>query len=299
MSIQQLKYVVAAIQLQSHARAAEKLIVSPQAVSKAVSDIEKKFSHKLFLREGRGVKPTPFGLLFAEKAQDVVQRYEDLYTFCNGITEGLEPVGKLAIALAVTPFRGEIYPESAIKEFEDLFPLIDLQVLNYTGDTCLRALQESIVDAAILLGRFDGEGYASVCIDSVSLNVIAHQANKLSGAKTLTLDSLSRATIAYPDDLRCVFAEVKSRFSSLGLPLPLFQQVAPLKENLYSFLTKGGLILSAPNNQLLVTHEDLTSIPLAKCHEIVLPVCFVGQANMISPCANLRDYLFSRTITSK
>lgn len=298
MSIRQLKYVVAAIQLQSHARAAEKLVVSPQAVSKAVSDIEKKFSRKLFLRDGRGVKPTPFGLLFAERARDVVQRYEDLYAFCDGITEGLEPAGKLSIALAITPFRGEIYPASTIGEFERLFPLIDLQVFNYTGDTCLRALQESIVDAAILLGRFDEEGYASVRIGSVSLNVIAHQTNKLSNEEALTLDSLSRATIAYPDDLRCAFAEVKSRFSSLGLPLPLFQQVAPLEENLYSFLTKGGLILSAANNQLLVTHEDLASIPLVKYHQIALPVYFVGHARMTPPCTNLRDYLLSRMTTS-
>ena len=298
MSIQQLKYVVAAIQLQSHARAAEKLIVSPQAVSKAVSDIEKKFSHKLFLRSGRGVKPTSFGLLFAERAQDVVQRYEDLYALRDGAAEELEPAGGLPIALAAAPFRGEIYPASAVEGFKELFPLIDLQIFNYTGDTCLRALQESIVDAAILLGRFEEEGYVSVRIDSVSLSIIAHRTNNLSIEEALTLDSLSRTTIAYPDDLRCTFAEVKSRFGRLGLPLPLFQQVAPLDETLYNFLAEGGFILSAPNNQLLATHEDLISIPLVKCHQIVLPVYFVSHARMTSPCANLRDYLLSRMTTS-
>ena len=59
MDIQQLKYVVYAVRLESHTRAAEALYVQPQTISKAVSNTETRCGRKLFVREGRNVRPAP------------------------------------------------------------------------------------------------------------------------------------------------------------------------------------------------------------------------------------------------
>ncbi|MEC4271617.1 LysR family transcriptional regulator [Adlercreutzia sp. R25] len=297
MSIQKLRYIVAAIELESHAKAAEQLIISPQAITKAIADKEKQLGRKLFERNGRGVKPTSFGLLFAERAREVIENYDDLETLGSEDSETTAS-GKLTIALSVTPFRGEVYDESALGEFAHAFPLVDTRILRRASDTCLRALKESIADAAILIGRVAEDGYVCTRIGSISPGLLAHRDAKPHSRTKIGLDELSGTPLAFPDDIRYVLPTIQAHFNALGLPSPHFQHVEPTEDGLYHFLKTGGVVFSAPNNSLIETHEDLEIVPLASKHSITLPVYLIYRT--ITPeLRRLRDHLFSPTITSR
>lgn len=83
MNIDQLNYICHAVGLESYARAAERLHVTPQAISKAVLEAESFSGQAITERMGRGVRATAFGVGFATRAQKVVDAYEDLCAFAH------------------------------------------------------------------------------------------------------------------------------------------------------------------------------------------------------------------------
>lgn len=81
MNIGQLEHVVEAIRFSSFALAAKARHTSPQALSKAVSDLERELGVKLFERTGRSVEATPFAREFEKKARHVLLEFEQLRRF--------------------------------------------------------------------------------------------------------------------------------------------------------------------------------------------------------------------------
>ena len=81
MNIGQLEHVVEAIRFSSFALAAKARHTSPQALSKAVSDLERELGVKLFERTGRSVEATPFAREFEKKARYVLLEFEQLRRF--------------------------------------------------------------------------------------------------------------------------------------------------------------------------------------------------------------------------
>ena len=83
MNIDQLNYIRYAIELESYAKAGALLHVTPQAVSKAVAEIEHLCGRALTVRSGRSVKATPFGLASARHARIISEAYDDLCAFAH------------------------------------------------------------------------------------------------------------------------------------------------------------------------------------------------------------------------
>lgn len=57
MNLSQLEYFVATVQYGSFAQAGKALFVTPQAVSRAVNDLEKELEVKLLEKDGKSVAP--------------------------------------------------------------------------------------------------------------------------------------------------------------------------------------------------------------------------------------------------
>ncbi len=81
MNIGQLEHVVEVIRFSSFALAAKARHASPQALSKAVSNLERELGVKLFERTGRSVEATPFAREFEKKARHALLEFEQLRRF--------------------------------------------------------------------------------------------------------------------------------------------------------------------------------------------------------------------------
>ena len=297
MNIQQIEYVVTAIELESYARAAEQLIVSSQAISKAVSNAERQLGQKLFVRDGRGVRATPIASSYAAIGQRVLDSYAALQNLQKK-TPTRNTRGIATLALAAMPFRGEVYPICRITRFKDMFPLISINVLTYPGATCFEALKRGMADAAITLGPYEKRGFVTKRIETVDLIVVLHKSHEFAQRTQLNLTDLSSTILAYPGDIRCTHTEVEKQFQHHGIPLPHFQQVAPDETTMMAFLEKGGALLSAPHNPLLEPRNQLKGIPLATHQKIMLPVHFTFKTDSVNEALYcLEDYLISQPLT--
>lgn len=82
MTLQQLKYAITIADSKSMNEAAKKLFISQPSLSSSIHDLEKEIGTELFIRNNRGVVPTPDGLEFIGYARQVVEQYrliEDRY----------------------------------------------------------------------------------------------------------------------------------------------------------------------------------------------------------------------------
>lgn len=76
VNIGQLEHVVEVIRFSSFALAAKARHASPQALSKAVSDLERELGVKLFERTGRSIEATPFAREFEKRARHILFEQE-------------------------------------------------------------------------------------------------------------------------------------------------------------------------------------------------------------------------------
>ncbi|QOY61180.1 helix-turn-helix domain-containing protein [Thermophilibacter immobilis] len=83
MNVKQLRYVLATLSQGSFSAAATREGVSVQAVSKAVSELEREIGGALFERASSGVHATALGEALAARARAVVRGYDDLARFVS------------------------------------------------------------------------------------------------------------------------------------------------------------------------------------------------------------------------
>lgn len=81
MNINQLEYLVATVRHGSCSRAAKELFVAPSTVSKSIGDLEREIKTELLMKCGRGICPTEFASLLADRAELVLEQYSDFKYF--------------------------------------------------------------------------------------------------------------------------------------------------------------------------------------------------------------------------
>lgn len=87
LNIKQLRYLSAVVRHGSLSAAAKEQYVTVQAISKAIGDLERELGRSLFVRESRGVHPTPFGNAFYQKTEPVLRDFDDLEAFALNYEE--------------------------------------------------------------------------------------------------------------------------------------------------------------------------------------------------------------------
>ncbi|MBS7576644.1 MULTISPECIES: LysR family transcriptional regulator [unclassified Enterococcus] len=78
MNIQQMKYVMAIANNGSFREAAKKLFIAQPSLSHAIKELENEIGQKLFDRNKRGAVLTAEGIEFYEKAQIILNNFQDL-----------------------------------------------------------------------------------------------------------------------------------------------------------------------------------------------------------------------------
>ena len=84
LDIRSLRYFVAAAEELNFTRAAARLYVAQQALSREIQRLEARLGVKLFVRTTRRVSLTPEGQLLLERARDLVARHDALWADIQG-----------------------------------------------------------------------------------------------------------------------------------------------------------------------------------------------------------------------
>ena len=152
--LREMEIFVAIVDRGSFTGAAEKVGMSPAAVSRAVNSLETRLGTHLLARTTRSVRPTDAGMAYLEACRKVLDTITDAEA--NIAADPLNPVGTLTVSAPV--LFGQRYVAPLVNAFALRYP--DVTVNAVYVDRTARLLEEG-VDIALRIGHLgDSSTYA-------------------------------------------------------------------------------------------------------------------------------------------
>ncbi|MDF2875750.1 MAG: hdfR 6 [Sporomusa sp.] len=130
----------------SFSEASTQLHISQSAVSQAIRLLEDKLNSRLFSRTTKQVKLTPEGTMlfpFVEQAYQFIKTGERNIQDIHSLTRG-----ELRIAASDTLCR--YYLLSYLKQFNELYPFIKINITNRTSPVCTDLVRKGLVDISFV-----------------------------------------------------------------------------------------------------------------------------------------------------
>ena len=144
MELRQLRYFLSVADTRSFVSAANKLFISRQAISKAISQLESELHVELFMRDSNGAFLTPAGVLFYERVRVLVAEADNLCTDMQRYGTRFNQHIRLAFSIGVTALF-----EPKLLEYRSTQMNLDIQYQECPEDVCVQLLQEHKVDMIV------------------------------------------------------------------------------------------------------------------------------------------------------
>ena len=153
MNFQNMEYFLAVCESGSITRAAEKLSITQQALSNAISRLENELGCRLFDRS-HGLELTYSGKKFREAALNMLDLNKQTLAILNDINEHV--LGELKIGISFT--RGQAILPLLLPDYIKAYPQVELSVLEGSSKELEEHLFQGTIDVMIGFAPFLFEG---------------------------------------------------------------------------------------------------------------------------------------------
>ncbi len=275
ISLSQIQCFVMTVDEGSVTAAARALGVSPQAVSKAVNDLERSLGRTLFVRRASGLKPTPYGLTLSKKAHHMLKEAQELEDFSKGTSVANRD--HLVLLLCIPRIANFASISQKIGNFLNSRLGVAASVDYCSFDTCAEKLTFGEADAFITIGKTGLSGLNVSVIDSIDVGVLLWERNPLSARETLKLEDVVEMplylTQNFPFFTDTVLDEFQEAEEAKGLKL---MRLAMSLHGLFSALiTKQGGIVMPTIQGVDDWLPDTTTVPFDVSEVGRVPLCLV------------------------
>lgn len=268
MNIKQIRYFTSVFTHGSLSAAAKEQYVTVQAVSKAIADLERELKCDLFVRESRGVRPTPFGKLFYTKAESVLKGFDELEDFAHGrATSGSS---RLRLALCTPPFYGHDQARASIAAFTTRNLGIETQVLLDSCKGGMEGLLAGTYDVLITMGTFDRVETDCIPIGTLAPAVLMRPNHPVARCRTVSVDDMKPYPVGMSDNFESFNQFVEPLYRKKGIAMRVLDANTKCLSSF--FRDEGGLVFVAgvpalgamyPNTVLrMVSAEDAVAVPI-------------------------------------
>lgn len=155
MELRTLRYFLATAEAESITRAADVLHVTQPTLSRQIMELEKELGATLIQRSKNGLSLTADGLLFRQRAQEIVDlanRLEDNYISRGDDVAGTVLIGSTE-AVGCRIFAG------LITRFSQKYPNVQFHLYNEMADNIKERLDKGLIDIGLLLDPVDTGKY--------------------------------------------------------------------------------------------------------------------------------------------
>ncbi|MFK8111421.1 MAG: LysR family transcriptional regulator [Rubripirellula sp.] len=144
MDMEQLANFLSLSELKNFTRAAERLNISQPALSRSIQRLEEELGQPLFDRKPRSVELTDVGLLFQNRAEQILLIVEDTKAeICDDGQSGRIRIGAIP---TIAPF----FLPDFLRQFSKVHPKASLIVQEDTTDNLMKRCKQGELDVAVL-----------------------------------------------------------------------------------------------------------------------------------------------------
>lgn len=146
METRLLKYALEIYRQQSFTKAAESLKIAQPSLSQQIAKLEQELGVRLFFRESRKVTPTPEGIRFLKKADNILRLHNDLEREMREQNEGMG--SDLTIGTTVIT-GGHVLPP-LLHSYKESYPGVHVRLVEESTEKLTDLTVKGHVDLAIL-----------------------------------------------------------------------------------------------------------------------------------------------------
>lgn len=148
MELRVLKYFTTTVRCRSISAASRKLYVTQPTLTRQLHDLEEELGQVLLNRSAHGITLTPAGLIFYQRATELLELSEKIK---NEVKNEGELRGKISIAAAECPAM--LILSRAMSKLNQEHPFVTFEVNTLTRDLASSYLSNGIVDFALLIPK--------------------------------------------------------------------------------------------------------------------------------------------------
>jgi len=253
MDIRVLKYFLAVAREGNITKAADILHVTQPTLSRQLMDLEYELGTELLLRGKRQVILTSSGILFQQRAQEIVtlldKTQRDIAEH-NNVVEGAVSIGSVETTASL------LLPD-ALEAFHSLYPKVQYQIYTGDGDYIRDKIDSGIVDAGILLEPVEIAKYEFVPLPFKDIwGVLMRKNDPLSKKNSLRVSDiiglpffLSHRRIV-TDEIEGWFGKMANKLNILGYHNLLTNTTLLIERGLCYSITVQGAFSIRPNANL-------------------------------------------------
>lgn len=277
MNINQVKYFVTVYEQGSISTAARGHNVSAQAVSKAISDLEREYGQKLFDRTNSGVNPTVQGRAFYQKAKVAAKAYADLETmsFGGGMPEP-ESLAPFRMALCSPAFDGDDQLRRAWSMFFQRNTGMPITFDLASREQMARGIDPDEYDALVTIGTYERQGCTCTPMGSLPTGITVARTHPLASKEFVTFADLGK----YPAGESGVYDSFNSSILVTCKQLHLVSnvnQITTAADALAHITIKQGYYFSVVLNRLRKAKLATALIPIDPAEDPRIPICIVTR----------------------
>lgn len=185
MNINHFAYFVEAVRENSITKAAESLFISQSTISKAIKCLEQAYNTELIDRKARNFKLTSAGEIFYNSAVKIVSNYQSETTVLATLLHSHR--GKLT--LGIPPVTITII-HSLLHQYEQMYPEIDLRVIEIGAQTAFSLAQSGVANISIIIEPFDNPEFNKVPIMESEAVCVVSPHHRLANYDTISFSQL-------------------------------------------------------------------------------------------------------------
>lgn len=298
MKINQIEYFVAAADAGNLTDAASSLYVTPQTLSKALSELEQKCGTPLFLRKGKNVVLSGFGEKFYKAAVRTLSEVNHLHDLAITAQPTFSKK-KIRLAIADAPMLGDLISIARLHQLYLELEGGEIDLLLDSSGSCLAAIEDGTVDGGLIFGPATKQTLASRLLRLQPLHAIVSQKHPLSNKSPITFFDLAQYKIAKPHDIRYCLPLITQQFETLSLS-PSYTHVSVGNERHFINEDHGIIFTTHSKNSLSKCFPEATILALRDEERVAVPLYYVTKrdhsrppsrriASLLSICLSTRD----------
>jgi DNA-binding transcriptional LysR family regulator len=188
VDLKDLRYAIAVADEGSFTRAAARLHLAQQALSKQVADLERELDVRLFVRMPRGTRLTPAGAAFVEAGRATLAQCQRAMAHARSIERQELQILRVGLMPGPTLAEAAVAPLRSLRERHGL---VRIEVLETSPLALLSAVRDGIVDLAIVSSPPDDSGeIAGECVWQGQLGAVLPAAHPLATQEIVRLRDL-------------------------------------------------------------------------------------------------------------
>ncbi len=196
MELKQLQYFVEFCKDKNFSRAAKRLFITPQGLSKAIHQLESELNIPLLEQNHGKLTLSPYGTFLERRAIALLNQANRLNTDIRLMYESENT--SIAINLS-NSIRSIIYAD-VHNEFRQLHPEIQLSICEYTDIECEKKLLDGEIDAAIVIGPLDRNLFYAHHLFNSPFTLIMHSSHSLAQRELICFADLQDEELVVVDN---------------------------------------------------------------------------------------------------